>query len=70
VFAIVYVSMAHANPVSFSEQLSRTAGLYFTITVLSTVGFGDITARTDAARLIVSLQMLLDRQHATRPRDE
>jgi hypothetical protein len=59
-FAIVYVSMAVANPLSFSEPLSKVAGLYFTITVLATVGFGDITPKTDAARLIVSLQMLLD----------
>jgi hypothetical protein len=27
---------------------------------LSTVGFGDITPTTDAARVLVSLQMLLD----------
>lgn len=60
VFAIVYVSMAHADLGNFSEPLSRTGGLYFTITVLATVGFGDITPKTDAARLVVSLQMLLD----------
>ena len=59
-FAIVYVSMAFANPYSFSEPLSKVAGLYFTITVLATVGFGDITPKSDAARLVVSLQMLLD----------
>jgi len=28
--------------------------------VLSTVGFGDITPNTDAARLLVTAQMLLD----------
>jgi hypothetical protein len=28
--------------------------------VFSTVGFGDITPRTDPARLVVSTQMLLD----------
>lgn len=60
VFALVYVSMATTAPANFSEPLSRTAGLYFTITVLATVGFGDITAKTDVARLVVSLQMLLD----------
>jgi hypothetical protein len=31
--------------------MSHTAALYFTLTVFSTVGFGDITAKTDAARL-------------------
>ena len=59
-FAIVYVSMAGADPANFSVQLSRSASLYFTITVLSTVAFGDIVPKTDAARLVVSLQMLLD----------
>jgi len=59
-FATVYVSMAKADPNSFSEPLDRTAGLYFTISVLSTVGFGDITPHTQFARLMVSLQMILD----------
>jgi hypothetical protein len=30
------------------------------VTVLSTVGFGDITAQSDASRLLVTIQMLLD----------
>lgn len=59
-FATTYVSMAAADASSFSEQLNKVAGLYFTITVLATVGFGDITPRTDAARLLVWLQMLVD----------
>ncbi|WP_236077868.1 potassium channel family protein [Rhodococcus sp. P1Y] len=33
-------------------------GLYFTLTVFSTVGFGDITASTDFARAVVSIQMI------------
>lgn len=60
VFATVYLSMVRADPTSFSEQLSRSASLYFTITVLSTVGFGDITPKTDTARLVVSAQMVID----------
>ena len=39
---------------------SRSEALYFTITVFSTVGFGDITPRTDPARLVVAAQMLLN----------
>ncbi len=31
--------------------------MYFTVTTLSTVGFGDITATGQAARLVVTLQM-------------
>ena len=36
------------------SSLDQTRALYFTISVFSTVGFGDITPRTDTARLIVS----------------
>lgn len=60
-FASSYFLMEQANPTSFSaESLSRSDALYFTITVLSTVGFGDITASTESARLVVSMQMILD----------
>jgi voltage-gated potassium channel len=59
-FSIVYLSMSHSNPRTFSQSLDHTRALYFTITIFSTVGFGDITPRTDTARLIVSAQMLLD----------
>ena len=44
-FASTYVVMAAITASSFSEPLTRTDALYFTVTVFSTVGFGDITAR-------------------------
>jgi amino acid transporter len=59
-FSIVYLSMSHNNPRTFTQSLDHTRALYFTISVFSTVGFGDITPRTDTARLVVSSQMLLD----------
>jgi voltage-gated potassium channel len=60
-FASAYVIMADANPANFSTHpLTRTDGLYFTVTVFSTVGFGDITAASQSARLVVTVQMLLD----------
>ena len=59
-FSIVYLSMSHNAVRTFSQSLDHTRALYFTITVFSTVGFGDITPRTDTARLIVAAQMLLD----------
>jgi hypothetical protein len=53
--------MAGANPANFSTQpLTRTDALYFTVTVFATVGFGDITAVSQSARLVVTVQMLLD----------
>ncbi len=60
VFSSIYLSMAHSSPATFSEPLDHTSALYFTITVFSTVGFGDITPRTDAARIVTSIQMLMD----------
>jgi hypothetical protein len=40
-----------------AEPLSRTDALYYTITVFSTVGFGDITPRADLARIVTMVQM-------------
>ena len=34
--------MAASDPAGFSQPLDRTTALYFTMTVLATVGFGDI----------------------------
>jgi voltage-gated potassium channel len=60
IFATVYFVYAGQDPGSFSEDLTRTDSLYFTVTVLSTVGFGDITPVTQAARAIVMIQMIGD----------
>ncbi len=60
-FASAYFIMAGASPANFSmHPLTRTDALYFTVTVFSTVGFGDITAASQSARLVVIVQMLLD----------
>jgi hypothetical protein len=45
---------------SRQRRRTRTDSLYFSVTVFTTVGFGDIAARSEAARLVVTLQMLLD----------
>jgi voltage-gated potassium channel len=60
VFAFIYVCMSTSDVDAFSEPITKINGLYFTVTVLATVGFGDITAETDAARLVVTGQMLLN----------
>jgi voltage-gated potassium channel len=59
-FAATYVVMATMSASNFGGRLTHTDGLYFTVTVLSTVGFGDITAKTQAARLVVTGQMITD----------
>jgi voltage-gated potassium channel len=60
-FASAYFAMARISPANFSAHpLTRTDALYFTVTTFSTVGFGDITAVSQSARLVVTAQMLLD----------
>jgi hypothetical protein len=59
-FAGSYVVMAHLSTSNFGEHLSHTDGLYFTVTVFSTVGFGDITAKSQTARVVVTGQMIAD----------
>ena len=60
VFSLVYVGLSQNDPASFSEPITKVGGIYFTVTILSTVGFGDITATNDTTRLVVTLQMLID----------
>jgi voltage-gated potassium channel len=59
-FASTYLVIATESAGSFSQQLTHTDALYFTVTVFATVGFGDITAKTEAARLVVTGQMIID----------
>jgi voltage-gated potassium channel len=59
-FAATYVVLAALSASNFGGRLTHTDGLYFTVTVFSTVGFGDITAKTQTARLVVTGQMIAD----------
>jgi voltage-gated potassium channel len=59
-FAGVYVLLSHLDPGSFTEPVGRTAGLYFAIVTLGTVGYGDIAPVTGFARVLVSVQVLVD----------
>jgi hypothetical protein len=59
-FASTYFVMERLTAASFGVPLTRTDALYFAVTVFATVGFGDITAKTEAARLVVTGQMIAD----------
>ena len=59
-FASAYFAMAATGPASFSQPLTRSDSLYFTVTVFSTVGFGDILATSQTAKLAVTVQMILN----------
>jgi voltage-gated potassium channel len=60
VFAFTYLSLSRDDPASFSEHLNRIDAAYFTVATMSTVGFGDVAAESDAARILVTVQMLFD----------
>ena len=60
VFAAVFYLTGQAQPDSFTEPMDKIGAMYFTVTVFSTVGFGDITAKTDLARTLVTIQMLFN----------
>jgi hypothetical protein len=60
-FAATYFMLEQSNPDHFNvDSLTRTDSLYFTVTVFATVGFGDLTATSQAARVVVIAQMILD----------
>ncbi|MGP4086946.1 potassium channel family protein [Streptomyces sp. KR55] len=56
-FAGAYYLLDRSAPGSFSEPLTRTDALYFTLTTFSSVGYGDITARSQTGRVLTMLQM-------------
>lgn len=60
-FAAAYFLLSQSDGANFSATpLTRTDALYFTVTVFATVGFGDITATSQLARVLVTVQMILD----------
>jgi hypothetical protein len=60
VFAMIYVSLSLADVEAFTEPLDAFSSYYFALTVLATVGFGDITPVTTVARAVTMVQMALD----------
>jgi voltage-gated potassium channel len=59
VMASIHYNLAAATPSSYSEVLSRLDALYFTVTTLATVGYGDITPTSDVTRSVTMVQMVM-----------
>jgi hypothetical protein len=55
-FAITYMTIDMKK--HFDTENTLVNGLYFTTTVHTTVGYGDITAKTPLAKMIVTAHML------------
>lgn len=56
VFSAAYYTLAK-QPGEFSGLHTRIDALYFTVVTLATVGYGDITPRGQAARVVTVLQI-------------
>jgi hypothetical protein len=59
-FASTYYVMERASAANFTQPLTRTDALYFSVTVFATVGFGDIAAKSETARVVLIVQMIAD----------
>lgn len=59
-FALVYYVLARNQSGQFVGLQTRTDGLYFSMTTLTTTGFGDIHAQGGLARALVTGQMFFD----------
>jgi hypothetical protein len=59
-FALVYAALASLRPDQFVGLDDRTDALYFSVTIVATVGFGDIHAADSLAQLLVTLHMLFN----------
>lgn len=58
VLILVYSSLFHVFMVQEGQQHSFVTGIYWTMTVMTTMGLGDITFQTDTGRLFTILVML------------
>lgn len=56
-FAMADYLVAVSKPGEFADLNTRVDALYFAVTTLATVGFGDIHAQSQAARVLVTIQM-------------
>lgn len=59
-FAIGYFALQRADAGQFVELETKTDALYFALSTLATVGFGDVAAQGQLARALVTLQIGFD----------
>lgn len=59
-FAAIYYALSASSSGSFDEDLNHVGAVYFSMTTLTTIGYGDISAQTDTARVLVMMQMVIN----------
>jgi hypothetical protein len=60
VFSLGYLGLEKAEPGQFADLATKTDALYFTLSTLGTVGFGDVHATGQLARVLVMMQIAFD----------
>ncbi|GHJ49099.1 hypothetical protein Cs7R123_64410 [Catellatospora sp. TT07R-123] len=59
-FALADYVLAVGSPGSFVDLQTRVDALYFALSTLATVGFGDVHAQGQSARVLLILQMVFN----------
>jgi dipeptide/tripeptide permease len=59
-FASIYFVLGTAHEGQINGVHTKIDALYYTVTILSTVGFGDVTATGQAARALVAIHMIVN----------
>ncbi len=59
-FAIAYYAIQVHNPGQFDGIVTRTDSLYYTVVTLGTVGYGDVHAVGQLAKIITIIQIAFD----------
>jgi voltage-gated potassium channel len=59
-FALIFYLLDRSDPTQVVGLKTRTDSLYFTMTTLTTVGYGDVYASGQAARTLVMIQMVFN----------
>lgn len=59
-FALAYYLLEGARPGQLADLSTRTDALYFTLSTVATIGYGDVHAAGQAARMVVSVQIVFD----------
>jgi hypothetical protein len=57
--SLVYLALSE-SPGQFTDLHTRVDALYFTMSTIATVGFGDVHATGQASRVVVTIQIFLD----------
>jgi len=57
-FSSLFLFIQSINPSAFNQLLGNIDAFYFSLSILTTTGFGDINASSNGAKIAVSIEML------------